>query len=155
MVGNTAVDRCGQGNNGTLTNGPVRKIGRIGQALEFDGDNDRIDLGTDVIGGDINGASGVTTAMWVKYDRVVGGNLDNLILSINIDGSNTGFSLNLDGTASEAGEINFLARSQTADTATQLASLTNLSSGRWYHVVAVTKYAQDRMEIYIDGVLDF
>ena len=35
MAGNTAYDRSGNSNNGTLTNGPKRAIGKIGQALEF------------------------------------------------------------------------------------------------------------------------
>ena len=37
MAGVTAYDRSGNANNGTLTNGPVRAVGRIGQALGFDG----------------------------------------------------------------------------------------------------------------------
>ena len=44
MYNNTALDRSGQGNNGTLTNGPTRKVGRIGQGLEFDGSNDYVDI---------------------------------------------------------------------------------------------------------------
>src|SRR3989338_2465947 len=42
MAGNTAYDRSGQGNNGTLTNGPTRAIGKIGQGLSFDGSNDYV-----------------------------------------------------------------------------------------------------------------
>ena len=41
----TAYDRSGNANNGTLTNGPVRTEGKIGQALNFDGVNDYVDLG--------------------------------------------------------------------------------------------------------------
>lgn len=36
----TTLDRSGQGNTGALTNGPVPTIGKIGQALKFDGVND-------------------------------------------------------------------------------------------------------------------
>src|SRR3989338_6317626 len=36
MAGNTAYDRSGNANNGTLTNGPVRTIGKIGQGLRFE-----------------------------------------------------------------------------------------------------------------------
>ena len=35
-AGTTATDISGQGNHGTLTNGPVRAIGKIGQVLSFD-----------------------------------------------------------------------------------------------------------------------
>ena len=43
---NLAYDVSGQGNTGTLTNGPVRAIGRIGQALNFDGVDDRVGVGS-------------------------------------------------------------------------------------------------------------
>src|SRR3989344_8190545 len=44
MAGVTAYDRSGQNNNGTLTNGPVRAIGKIGQGLSFDGSNDYVNI---------------------------------------------------------------------------------------------------------------
>jgi len=58
---NTAYDRSGQGNNGTITNMSTTTsptIGKVGQALEFDGVNDYVDVGT--------GPTGVKTiAFWV------------------------------------------------------------------------------------------
>ena len=42
MAVDTAFDRSGQGNNGTLTNGPTRTEGKIGQALNFDGSDDDV-----------------------------------------------------------------------------------------------------------------
>jgi hypothetical protein len=39
-----ATDRSGQGNNGTLTNGPQRTIGKIGQGLSFDGVDDYVSI---------------------------------------------------------------------------------------------------------------
>lgn len=46
VSGTTAYDRSGQGNNGTLTNGPTATAGKIGQALDFDGNDDYVDLGS-------------------------------------------------------------------------------------------------------------
>ncbi len=43
MAGVAAYDRSGNNNNGTLTNGPVKTIGKIGQGMSFDGVNDWID----------------------------------------------------------------------------------------------------------------
>jgi len=40
--GTTAYDRSGQGNNGTLTNGPAPISGKMGQALRFDGVDDYV-----------------------------------------------------------------------------------------------------------------
>lgn len=44
ISGTTAYDRSGQGNNGTLVNGPTTTIGKVGQALNFDGTNDFVSL---------------------------------------------------------------------------------------------------------------
>jgi hypothetical protein len=46
MAGNYAFDKSGSGNRGTLTGGPVRGIGKIGQGLSFDGVDDYVDIGT-------------------------------------------------------------------------------------------------------------
>jgi hypothetical protein len=43
--GNTAYDASGNGNHGTLINGPKWTSGKVGQALQFDGWNDYVNLG--------------------------------------------------------------------------------------------------------------
>jgi hypothetical protein len=65
MAENIAYDRSGQGNNGTLTNGPVRTIGRIGQALEFDGIDDRVDTANFMS----SGVTAFTLSAWVYKTR--------------------------------------------------------------------------------------
>ncbi|KKU57248.1 MAG: hemagglutination activity domain protein [Parcubacteria group bacterium GW2011_GWA2_47_12] len=65
MSGNTAIDRSGNGNNGTLTNGPKKAIGKIGQALNFDGVNDEVNIpDNDTI--DFNTNANFTISFWVK-----------------------------------------------------------------------------------------
>jgi len=44
ISGITAFDRSGQGNNGTLTNGPTQTTGQVGGSLNFDGLDDFVDL---------------------------------------------------------------------------------------------------------------
>jgi hypothetical protein len=44
VVGTAAYDRSGQNNHGTLTNGPTKTIGKVGQALAFDGVDDYINI---------------------------------------------------------------------------------------------------------------
>jgi hypothetical protein len=63
MNGVTAYDRSGAGNTGTLTNGPVKTIGVVGQALTFDGTNDYV-IATNSV--DLNSATGFTTTAWFK-----------------------------------------------------------------------------------------
>ena len=59
----TAFDRSGQGNNGTLINGPTPTIGKLGQALSFNGNNTYIK---------VNSLSSITlplsASMWVKLN---------------------------------------------------------------------------------------
>lgn len=81
LSGTTAYDRSGAGNNGTLTNGPVAAIGQLGQALNFDGVNDYINIGaTDI-------SSPCTMSTWVKLSSrhsIAAGLIGPV-------GSNTGF----------------------------------------------------------------
>lgn len=73
ISGTTAYDRSGSGNNGTLTNGPTRAIGKVGQALSFDG------LNAGVYTSKPNFTSaGMTISMWIKPNSSFGTN-DNFI----------------------------------------------------------------------------
>jgi len=47
--GITALDATGNGNDGTLNGDPQWVAGRLGGALEFDGDGDYVDCGDDPI----------------------------------------------------------------------------------------------------------
>src|SRR3990167_1754839 len=62
-----ALDRSGQGNNGQLTNmatSSARKIGKIGQALDFDGVDDYVNPGLSIF----NSLSQGTISAWVKWE---------------------------------------------------------------------------------------
>ncbi|RLC40566.1 MAG: hypothetical protein DRH44_08365, partial [Candidatus Coatesbacteria bacterium] len=61
--GTSAYDSSGQGNNGTLVNGPSWVDGKIGDALKFDGSNDYVSTPLNI---DQSGSSqGVTMVAWV------------------------------------------------------------------------------------------
>ena len=61
--GTAAADSTGSGNHGTLVNGPTWTIGRFGQALSFDGTNDRVTV-PDASTLDLT--TGMTMEAWVK-----------------------------------------------------------------------------------------
>ncbi len=68
--GNTAEDSSGNGNHGTLTNGPEWVDGKIGSALSFDGADDYVDCGN---APSLNSFSTTITAMaWVKLNSLSG-----------------------------------------------------------------------------------
>jgi hypothetical protein len=61
-TGGAAADSTGNGNNGTL-NGPTWAIGRFGQALSFDGANDRVTVPDSST---LDLTAGMTLEAWVK-----------------------------------------------------------------------------------------
>lgn len=70
--GNEAIDRSGQGNNGTIT-GATRAIGKVGQALNFNGTSDWVNAGSLSSVDDIEtSGSGLTFSGWV-YLKSYGG----------------------------------------------------------------------------------
>ncbi|MBI4089029.1 LamG domain-containing protein, partial [Candidatus Kaiserbacteria bacterium] len=79
MAGVTAYDRSGQGNHGTLTNGPVRAIGKIGQGLRFDGTDDYVNAGTSNFAGD----GAVSESMWVKFFQSESGSSYHIMTDLN------------------------------------------------------------------------
>ena len=68
MAGTVAYDRSGQGNNGTLTNGPSKAIGKIGQGLQFDGVDDRVPSGTSANFDFTYASSKFTWSGWIRPD---------------------------------------------------------------------------------------
>lgn len=63
LTSTTVLDRSGQGNDGTLQNGPKPTRGAIGQALEFDGVDDHIDA-NDVY--DFANSTPFSISVWAK-----------------------------------------------------------------------------------------
>ena len=75
MAGNTAYDRSGQGNNGTLSSDgtglPVRVGGKLGQGLSFDGVDDFVDVVSAIL--TANGS----LSIWFKPDWNSGDSIIN------------------------------------------------------------------------------
>ena len=69
--GNTANDASGNGNDGTLKNGPTWVEGRFGNALEFDGTDDYVDVADNDA---LSGANDkqLTVVAWFKTTKISG-----------------------------------------------------------------------------------
>src|SRR3989344_236915 len=63
MANVTAYDRSGNANNGTLTNGPARAIGKLGQGLEFDSTNDIVNAESNTV---LDNLTVKTICAWIK-----------------------------------------------------------------------------------------
>lgn len=139
--GMIAMDFAGS-HNATLINGPVWRpaSGQIGGALEFDGVDDYVDIGTL----DITGGTGLTLALWFKADDFDAGYARFIakvtetqdhywLLSTSDDGTALRFNLKAGGSTS-------VLRTSTGQ----------IQTGRWYHVAAT--YDGSRMLLYKNGV---
>lgn len=133
---NFAIDRSGNGNNGTIT-GATKTIGQVGQALSFDGSGDYVEVG-DVL--DMIGTNGITLSAWVKVNTFKdwGAIIDKLLSE-----GNYRLITWADGTV-ELGIRN------TAGGYESLRTTTTLNAGQWYHLVA-TFDDSTTGKIYIDG----
>src|SRR3989344_5624754 len=139
MAGNTAFDRSGQGNNGTLTNGPVRALGKIGQALDFDGGDDLVNAGNSA---SINSLDTFTLSAWIKADTLGGGSLGRIL------NKDSGFLWYL----ASSGRFIFEAARWATDGVWQ-TPLNTISFGTWHHVVVTYDYGStaNAPKFYVDG----
>ncbi len=130
--GDTAPDQA-NGHDGTLVNGPTWTNGRVGNALQFDGDN-YVDTGASILDVDTD----FSVAAWVKLD--------------NKNGFKTIVSQNRDGTSAF-----FLQYSDTDDrlafsTANTRAVANEAPvTGEWYHMAGVMENYRGRQKLYING----
>jgi hypothetical protein len=138
--GTTAADSSGDGNTGTLVNGPQWIDGKVGKALEFNGvsyvsvpDSPSLDIS----------GNQISVEFWVKFDK-------------NIDGSTPYMKFydkgNAYNSAVGSGGIRFTFWI-AGDSSANLDSTTkSFLAGVWYHIAEV--YDGSKMSIYINGALD-
>ena len=62
-AGNALADLSGNGNNGTLINGPIWVAGKNGTALSFNGSNQRVDIADSA---SLRLTTGMTLSAWIK-----------------------------------------------------------------------------------------
>jgi hypothetical protein len=151
MAGNVAYDRSGQGNNGTLTNGPKPTIGKIGQALNFDGSDDYIKLSDNsplstvgdasfTLSAWVKGSNSTKAQQWIiaRDNRSAQGGEDRRIISLALthDSINEARFSIFDGLA-----------------LTEALSTAGYTDGNWHHLVGIRNTQTDSVYLYVDGVL--
>ena len=144
MSGVTAYDRSGQGNNGTLTNGPSRVAGKIGQALSFDGVNDYVSI-PDSVAIDVET---VTVSAWIKTTQTTEGEIIEKWINT---GTPARYPYVLRINNATVGKAFFRAYDGTNNPGA--TSTTNINNGAWHHLVGVRRDGTD-LRLYVDGVLE-
>ena len=146
-VGDTALDISGHGNHGTLKQEPEWVIGKLGDALDLDGENDyvSVDHSSDFE------FTNFSIRFWVKPKLMS----ENMVMVARWEHKpNDDQEWLVDVTP--VGKVSFKVTS-TGDNAGSLGVLSQgaLTDDTWYHITAVyDNSADNRQKIYIDGVLD-
>jgi hypothetical protein len=141
--GKTAVDSSGNGNTGTLVNGPKRTTGKFSGALSFDGVNDYVNIPHKSV---LN-AYPLTVAVWIKTASTTG--LKGIV--------NKYYSNSMNGYQVFMNEGNLCAWyfKDAADYVWDGSGCTLMAPGyndnQWHQVVLVVDAGGGRL--YVDGVL--
>ncbi len=132
MAGVTAYDSSSSGNNGTMTNGPIPTLGKVGQALNFDGSDDYVAFNSGYTLGNFS-----TVSAWI--------NLNNT----------SGIQTITQGTTATRYFIwNSTQFQYSENTVTFSSGNVSITPGQWYHVAAVRDTAAvEIVSFYVNGVL--
>ena len=148
--GTTWFDRSGNGNNGTLVNGPTFSSGN-GGSLNFDGVNDVIvgPSSNDITG---NGLQNMTLSVWLKFTTTSIGYVANIkrtnsastLFGLNVNYNNAGSNL--------AGSMGFLYRNNSNLDHIWITHADNYNNGVWHNLTAVIGPSTTNY-LYINGNL--
>lgn len=149
------VDSSGSGNTGYLIDftSTTTVIGKIGQALDFDGSNDYVDAGDIAV---MDTATKLSGSAWVYHDNI---SSDDLIIGKQEISSGDGFFLFRDDTGGQTGRTDIYAIHILNGEGTEWAwieSATNSSpSQTWTHVAFTVDLGNATgLKLYINGVED-
>src|SRR3989338_5557327 len=157
MAGNTAYDKSPFGNKGILTNGPTRTIGKLGQALSFDGSNDYVDMGAP---SSLNNLLMVTVSAWI-YATSDPNNYMNLVkkgreAQAQFDSN---FAFNFINITGNSDSLLFVGQYDSGNgnwdnNVKRFASTNSIVLNTWNHIVATWggSSSQSDIHIYINGV---
>jgi hypothetical protein len=141
--GTTASDSSGNNNHGTLVNGPTWTAGKIGGALNFDGNDDYVNVRNSTTLDQGLENNGFSVAAWVKYDAFYADVQNDDAAIVEKDGDR--FMLGLQGTGNNEPRFRL-----TSTYSSVTISGAPLATGTWYHFVGT--YDGNQMRLYRDAV---
>lgn len=139
------------GNDGTIAGAPQHVKGKIGEAFEFGGQPDAIDVGSPTNGSlDFGEEQDFSMMAWIKVDKppeLDGG--QSTIISKGDGGGNGRILWKIVATQLQV----TIANEGGAGPKIDFNSVSDIVDGNWHHVVFVSDRS-DTTHIYIDGILD-
>lgn len=137
---NTVADQSGNGHIGSVS-GAISIAGKVGNGLDFDGNNDFVSIDSF----DINGNQ-LSLAVWIKADDF--GTADARIISKASGVGEQDHNWMLSTIESSGIKPRF--RLKAGGTTTTLVGTQTLTADTWYHLTAT--YDGNTMRLYIDGI---
>ena len=150
VKGDTVKDLVG-GNDGTIVGAPKHVEGKFGEAFEFTGEPDVIDVPSPANGSlDFDGDQDFSMMAWIKVDEppVLGG-AQSTIISKGDGGGNARILWKIVGTKIQVTIANEAGGGPKID----FNSVSDVVDGKWHHVFFVADRS-DWTRIYIDAKLD-
>ncbi|MFC1711731.1 DUF2341 domain-containing protein [Patescibacteria group bacterium] len=145
-AGYTTFDSSGNNNDGYLATGdsaPIWTSGMVGKGLEFDGTNDYVNiLHDDLI--DFDDSDSFTVSGWIKTTGHTGG---SGTIVAKVTSGLVGYQLYVG-----ANTARIILEDGSNYPAVESTSIVN--DGDWHHVAGVRNVADDKIYIYVDGVLE-
>ncbi len=147
--GNTAYDSVGT-NHGTLINGPIWTTGQVNGALDFDGTNDYVEVGSPANLDNLP-LYNLTISAWI-YDKHSAGETWGTIFGTYVSPNGWSFRTisNATGSRSLYLQMPFSGNNQSA-WATYHSSYGTILRNTWHHVVGVWDSSTKTAKLYIDG----
>lgn len=143
--GDKLFDTSGNDNHGTLTNmDPATDwvVDGDGYALDFDGDDDFIDLGTITTSNPLQLNGPATISAWVKWDGT-GDPFQRIIDKSNGGNGQNGWALHIEAADSS---VWLQLNNQSTNSA-----ISSVSAGAWASITGIVYGGAVNNEIYIDG----
>jgi len=150
--GTSWTDLSGQGNTGTLTNGPTYSSAD-GGSIVFDGSNDYVDFGSNGASA-VNGLSEVTVQIWYKSDSV--GNNRGLIFGGTSNAQDNGIAVRFDSAGVVGGGTNVIKAGfglYGGGGANFIESSSNIQSTDWTFITVVCDLGTS-IKLYKNAVED-
>ncbi len=143
----TAYDSSPTHATGTLTNGPARVQGKLGQGLQFDGVDDYVSV---VNGGGLGSLQTGTIALWVKWIGTQScGNSCGAVVARQRDTFFTNQMISLNGSNPATAVVLW---APYVWNTYAITGSTAVGDGKWRHI-AIT-YTSGSHSLYVDGILD-
>ncbi|MCX6344164.1 MAG: DUF6055 domain-containing protein [Armatimonadetes bacterium] len=141
--GTTVLDSSGNAKDGTLVNNPTRIVGKIGNAISFDGTNDFISVPA------LTEYNAISIAGWINLASLGTDTTGSSIISSEVSSSG---SLQLT-ILKATGKLRFSIIGNSPAAVDSDTGLGSSDFGKWRHVAVVYESASGAVKFYINGNL--